>query len=190
VRKLLTESVLLAGFGGALGIAVAHWVMRALTASLPANLRGAMPYLENLGVHWGMAAFTAGVSLVTGVVFGLAPALRLARTDLHASLESGHRATGGREHLRLRHALLVAEVAISLVLLTGAGLMMRSTARLLAVNPGFEAAHLLTMEVSLPRSYNTGEKVAAIHSRLMDRVAALAGVSGVGTTSALPLKNV
>jgi putative ABC transport system permease protein len=189
VQQLLTESLLLACIGGVLGIGVAQWGIRALTAAVPPDMRGTMPFLEGLGVHWGMAAFTAGGSLATGLLFGLAPALRLARTDLAASLESGHRASGGREHLRLRHALLVAEVAISLVLLTGAGLMMRSTARLLAVNPGFDSTRLLTMEVAAPRAYNTYAKLATFHSRLMDQIASMPGVTGVGTTSALPLKN-
>jgi putative ABC transport system permease protein len=107
--------------------------------------------------------------------------------DLHAALESGQRSTGGREQVRLRHLLLAVEVALSLVLLAGAGLMMKSTARLLAVNPGFETGHLLTMQVSLPRQYNSGPAVTAFHARMLERIAALPGVAGVGTTSALPL---
>jgi putative ABC transport system permease protein len=189
VQQLLTESLLLALIGGTLGLVFARWGIGALVAAVPADMRSRMPYLEGLGIHWGMLAFTAGVSVVIGVLFGLAPALRLAKTDLHAALESGHRATGGREHLRLRHALLVAEVAISLVLLTGAGLMMKSTARLLEVNPGFNPQRLLTIEMSLPRTYTSVAKAAAFHDRLLERIAALPGVTGAGTTSALSLAN-
>jgi predicted permease len=188
VQQLLTENLLLALAGGALGVAFAHWGLRVMVAALPADMRSHMPFLEGIGIHWGMLAFTAAVSLAMGMLFGMAPALRLSKTDLHATLESGHRSTGGREHLRLRHALLVAEVAISLVLLTGAGLMMRSTAKLLAVNPGFNPQGLLTLNVSLPfKTYNTQAKVGAFHDRLMERIEALPGVVGTGTVSVLPL---
>jgi putative ABC transport system permease protein len=190
VQQLITENVMLAIAGGALGILFARWGIGALTTAIPAQMRGHMPFLEGLGVHWGMLAFTAAVSLGSGVLFGLAPALRLSKTDLHAAMESGQRSTGGREHLRLRHALLVAEVAMSLVLLAGAGLMMKSTARLLEVNPGFAPQRLLTMEVALPgRKYDTGAKAVATHTRILERLAALPGVTGVGTTSVLPLTN-
>ena len=144
VQQLLTENLLLALSGGAVGVAFAYWGLRVLIAALPADMRSHMPFLDGIGIHWGMLAFTGGVSVAMGLLFGMTPALRLSKTDLHAALESGHRSTGGREHRRLRHALLVAEVAISLVLLAGAGLMMRSTAKLLAVNPGFNPQGLLT----------------------------------------------
>ncbi len=185
VQQLLTENLLLALAGGALGLAFAHWGLRALVVALPADMRSHMPFLEGIGIHWGMLAFTAAVSLAMGLLFGMTPALRLSKTNLHAALESGHRSTGGREHLRLRHALLVAEVAISLVLLAGAGLMMRSTAKLLAVDPGFNPQGLLTLNVSLP--FNTKAKAGAFHDRLMERIQALPGVIGTGTVSMLPL---
>ena len=186
VQQLLTENLLLALTGGALGVAFAHWGLRVLVAALPADMRSHMPFLEGIGIHWGMLAFTAAVSLAMGMLFGMAPALRLSKTNLHAVLESGHRSTGGREHLR--HGLLVAEVAISLVLLVGAGLMMRSTAKLLAVNPGFNPQGLLTLNVSLPfKTYNTKAKVGAFHDRLMEHIEALPGVVGTGTVSMLPL---
>ena len=188
VQQLMTENLLLALAGGVLGIAFAHWGVRALVTALPEDMRSHMPFLEGLGIHWGMMAFTAVVSLAMGLLFGLAPALRLSKTDLHAALESGHRSTGGREHVRLRHGLLVAEVAISLVLLAGAGVMMRSTAKLLAVNPGFNPQGLLTFRVSLPsQTYNTRTQIGAFHDRLMERIAALPGVMGTGTVSMLPL---
>jgi putative ABC transport system permease protein len=190
VQQLLTENLLLAAAGGVLGVVLARWGIRGLTSALPMDMRNHMPFLTGLDVHWGMLAFTAAVSLGSGVLFGLAPALRLAKTDLHTALESGQRSTGGRGHLRLRHALLVAEVAISLVLLAGAGLMMRSTAHLLEVNPGFAPQRLLTMDMALPfRKYDTGSKATAIHDRILERVAGLPGVSAVGTTSVLPLTN-
>jgi putative ABC transport system permease protein len=188
IQQLLTENLMLALTGGALGVLFAHWGIRALTAAIPPDMRSHMPFLDGLGIHWTMLAFTAAVSLATGVLFGLAPALRLSRTDLHAALESGQRSTAGRDHPRLRQSLLVAEIAISVVLLAGAGLMMKSTARLLEVNPGFAPQRLLTLTVSLPyRKYDTGPKVDAMHARILDRISALPGVLGAGTTSALPL---
>jgi predicted permease len=190
VQQLLTENLVLAAAGGALGLLFANWGLKALTAAIPAQMRGTLPFLDDLGLHWGMLAFTGAVSLATGVLFGLSPALRSAKVSLGAVLESGHRTTGGREHLRLRHALLVAEVAISLVLLTGAGLMMKSTARLLAVSPGFDPSHLLTLEIALPPStYNTSVKAKAFHDRMMERIGAIAGVRATASTSVLSLTN-
>jgi putative ABC transport system permease protein len=188
VQQLLTENLLLAVAGGALGVVFARWGIGVLTTALPMTMRDRMPFLNGLGVHWGMLAFTAAVSLGSGVLFGLVPALRLSKIDLHAALESGGRSTSGREHARLRNALLVAEVAISMVLLAGAGLMMKSTARLLEMSPGFAPRRLLTMEMALPfRRYDTAPKLTAIHARIVDAVAGLRGVTGAATTSALPL---
>src|SRR5262249_4133976 len=190
MQQLLTENLMLAILGGVLGIGFAQVGIGALTAALPLDMRRRMPFLDGLGLYWGMLTFTAAVSLGSGVLFGLAPALRLSRADLHAALQSGQRSTGGREHLRLRHALLVAEIAMSLLLLAGAGLMMKSTANLLEVNPGFVPQHLLTMEVALPfRKYSNKGAVSAMHARVLERVALLPEVSSLGTSSALPLTN-
>jgi putative ABC transport system permease protein len=188
VQQLLTENLLLALLGGGLGLAVARWGIAVLVASLPADMRSHMPFLDGLTLHWGMLAFTAAVSIASGALFGLTPALRLSAMETHAALESGRRATGGREQSRLRDALLTVEVAISVVLLAGAGLMVKSTLRLLSVNPGFDPHGLLTMEVSLPRKgYDTAARVLAFHDRMLERLGALPGVRAAGTTSVLPL---
>jgi predicted permease len=188
VQQLLTESLTLAALGGALGIAVAHWGIRALVGAVPQAMRVTMPFLDGLGLHWGMLGFTAAVSVATGVLFGLAPAMRMSKGNLQAAMQAGRRTSAGGEHQRARRILLVSEVAISLVLLIGAGLMMKSTARLLAVNPGFRPQNLLTMQVALPGvRYQSAELQNGFWARLLGKIEALPGVSAAGTVSILPL---
>jgi putative ABC transport system permease protein len=188
VQQLLTESLTLALLGGALGIAVAYWGIRALVGAVPSALRAAMPFLDGLGLHWGMLGFTATVSVVTGILFGLSPALRVSRGNFQSALQFGRRSSAGGEHQRLRRLLLISEVAISLMLLIGAGLMMKSTARLLSVDPGFRPQNLLTMQVALPGvRYQTAALQNAFWARLLGRLEALPGVSAAGTVTILPL---
>ncbi len=188
VQQLLTESLTLALLGGALGIAVAHWGIQALVGAVPSALRSTMPFLDGLGLHWGMLAFTAAVSVATGVLFGLSPALRMSKGNFQPALQAGRRTSAGGEHQRLRRILLVSEVAISLMLLIGAGLMMKSTARLLSVDPGFRSQNLLTMQVALPGvRYQTAALQNGFWARLLGRIEALPGVSAAGTVSILPL---
>jgi putative ABC transport system permease protein len=188
VQQLLTESLTLALLGGALGIAVAHWGIRALVGAVPTALRSTMPFLDGLGLHWGMLGFTAAVSVATGVLFGFSPALRMSKGNFQPALQAGRRTSAGGEHQRVRRILLVSEVAISLILLIGAGLMIKSTARLLAVDPGFRPQNLLTMQVALPGvRYQAGALQNGFWARLLERIQALHGVSAVGTVSILPL---
>jgi putative ABC transport system permease protein len=188
IQQLLTESLTLALLGGLLGIAVAYWGVKALIAAVPNDLRGNMPFLNGLELHWGMLAFTAGVSLLTGVLFGLAPALRMSKGNFQPALQAGRRTSAAGEHQRLRRLLLISEVAISLVLLIGAGLMMKSTARLLSVDPGFRPEQLLTMQVAIPGvRYRTSDLQNAFWARLQARLEALPGVRSAGTVSVLPL---
>jgi putative ABC transport system permease protein len=184
VRQLLTESLLLAVTGGGLGLLLAWWGVDALVALSPRDLLDIGSVRLNLPV----LAFTLGVSLLTGVVFGLVPALEASRLDAGESLKEGARGTtGGRRGRRLRGAFVVAQVALSLVLLVGAGLMVRSFARLNSVNPGFNADGLLTMRVQLPpRKYREDERVIAFHRQAVERVAALPGVLSAGATNFLP----
>jgi putative ABC transport system permease protein len=187
-RQLLTESLMLAVAGGAFGLLLAMWGVRALAAAIPENVRAFMPYLEGLGIDGKMFAFTAAITLLTGVAFGVAPALQLSRNGRHDLLKSGARTSVGRGHQRLRSLLVVSEVAVALVLLAGAGLMMKSTLRLLQVNPGFNPDRLLTMQISLPASkYNKYGPVVAFHRQLIERLESLPGVKGAGTVSVLPL---
>jgi putative ABC transport system permease protein len=184
MRHLLTESVLLALLGGGLGLLLAVWGVPAL---LKLNTR-TLPPATDVGIDASVLVFTLGVSVLTGFVFGLLPALQVARTDLHELLKEGGRgAAGGRGALALRRGLVVATVALALTLLAGAGLLIRSFSNLLAVDPGFPAERLLTFNVSLPaaRYPNDTVRVAALE-RLADAVAAAPGVLAAGGTSVMP----
>ena len=185
VRLLLTESVVLAVLGGAVGLLLASWSLDLLVSLKPANL----PRLAEIGINRTVFIFTLTISVVTGIVFGLIPAFQASKPDLNEGLkDSGRGATGGPGRHRVRTLLVVSEIALSLVLLVGAGLMMRSFARLLAVDPGFKADHVLTAFVSLPVSkYPRGEEQAAFFGRLIERLRNLPGVSSAGVVSDMPL---
>jgi putative ABC transport system permease protein len=185
VRLLLTESVLLAVVGGALGLVLAIWSLDLLVSLKPANL----PRLAEIGVNRTVFLFTLTVSVVTGLLFGVAPALQVSKMDLNEGLKEGSR--GGsdspRRH-RIRALLVVSEVALSLVLLVGAGLMIRSFSRLLAVDPGFKADHVLTAFVSLPASkYPRREEQTAFFDRLLERLRNVPSVSAAGLVTDIPL---
>ena len=185
VRLLLTESVVLAVLGGAVGLLLAIWSLDLLVSLKPANL----PRLAEIGINRTVFIFTFAISVVTGIVFGLVPALQASKPDLNEGLkESGRGATGSPRRHQVRALLVVSEVALSLVLLVGAGLMIRSFARLLAVDPGFKADHVLTAFVSLPVSkYPKREEQAAFFERLIERLRNLPGVSSAGVVTDIPL---
>ena len=185
VRLLLTESIVLAFVGGAVGLLLAIWSLDLLVSLKPANL----PRLAEIGINRTVFLFTLGVSVVTGLLFGLAPAWQVSKTDLNEGLkESGRGGTDSPRRQRVRAVLVVSEVALSLVLLVGAGLMMRSFSRLLAVDPGFKADHVLTSFVSLPSSkYPKREDQTAFFDRLLDRLRNVPGVSAAGLVTDLPL---
>jgi putative ABC transport system permease protein len=185
VRQLLTEGLLMSAAAGGIGVLVAVWTTRALVRLEPAGV----PRIEQVGVDLRTLAFAGVVSMLTGVVFALAPARRLSRPDVHAKLEDGSRGAGheygGR---RLRSVLLVGEVAMALVLVIAAGLMLRSFARVSRVNPGFDARHVLTASVTLPMlRYGEDRLTLDFYDRLLDRLRALPGVRAVGAASALPM---
>ena len=188
-RQLLTESILLGLLGGAAGLLVARlslWVVRTMN---PGNI----PRLDEIGINGVVLAFTFGISLVTGVLFGLAPALRVVKLDPIASLKAGGRtghSEGGlylRRH-RLRALLVVSEIALSLILLVGAGLLLRSFLRLQHVPPGFTTDHVLTMQVVVSDSkYHDKKILNGFYQDVEARIAHLPGVVAAGTVSALPL---
>ena len=184
VRQLLTESVLLALVGGVVGLLLALWGVDVLVALSPPNLISR----AEVGLSLPVLAFTFGVSLVTGIVFGLLPALEAARSDPHEALkETGRSNTGSPRSRRLRGAFVVAEVALALVLLVGAGLMMKSFLRLQAVNPGFDPQNLLTMRVVLPRAkYPDDAKRVAFFRQAVERMRALPGVRSAAVVDYLP----
>src|SRR6476659_3186256 len=150
IRQLLTESIALSVIGGAAGLLIAYWGTPALVAALPQSQLNAMPFLKLLHIDGSILAFSFGLSLLTGLVFGLAPALQSSRLDLNEVLKEGGRNSSAGAGHRLRSALVVSEIALAVVLLIGAGLMMKSLYRLLQTNVGFKTDNLLTMTVILP----------------------------------------
>ncbi len=186
VQQLLTESVLLAGIGGLLGLIVAQLGVRALVNALPERQRLAMPYLLDLGVDARVLAYALLVALITGIVFGLAPALPASRPTLAPTLKSGGRTTNGRRNAR--SVLVVGEFALTVVLLVGAGLLTQSLVRLLNTDPGFRPEHVLTAAVGLPETkYRDSTSVRLFFRSLTERIQAIPGVTAVGLASRLPL---
>jgi len=189
VRQLLTESVLLSLAGGAAGLLIAYWGVDALVAALPDNQINALPFLKSLHIDARILGFSFGLSLLTGMVFGLAPALQSSRLDLNDVLKEGGRASSGGARQRLRSALVMTEIALAVVLLVGAGLMMKSLLRLLQANLGFNPENVLTMTVALPPAkYSDTNRQVSFHEQLKERVQSLPGVSGTGTVNILPLQ--
>ncbi|HEV8195374.1 MAG TPA: ABC transporter permease [Gemmatimonadales bacterium] len=183
-RQLLTESVLLSVIGGTAGLAIAFGAVRALVASNPMH----MPRMDAVGLDGSVLVFTGGITLVLGILFGLAPAIQAARPALHGMLKEGMR--GSQRGGGLRATLVVSEVALAIVLLVGAGLMMKSFRRWVSVDPGFNPERVLTFGVSLPNSkYPTAEQQVAFFDRLRHDLAALPGVVSVGGNVALPMSN-
>jgi putative ABC transport system permease protein len=188
MRQLLTESMLLSLIGGAAGLMIAYWGVPALVAALPQNQLIAMPFLRTLGLDSSILAFSFGLSLLTGLVFGLAPALQSSRLDLNEVLKEGGRNMAAGASQRLRSAMVVTEIALAVVLLVGAGLMMKSLLRLLQTNVGFKTENLLTMAMILPPSkYTDNNPLINFNDQIQERVRSLPGVSNAGTVDILPL---
>ncbi|HEU5180083.1 MAG TPA: ABC transporter permease [Candidatus Polarisedimenticolia bacterium] len=184
VRQFLTESVLLASLGGCLGLGMAAWGVDLLVASAPA----ALPRLNEIRIDGWVLGFTAMVSLLTGLLFGLAPALQAGSADQNDSLKEGGRAGGGAPRQRLRALLVVGEVAISLVLLIGAGLLVRSFLRVTGDDRGFDGSRVLTATLALPNaSYSDTARQTAFYAQLVEKVGALPDVEAAGIVSHLPL---
>jgi predicted permease len=178
VRQLLTESMLLGLMGGAAGLLIARWGLYVVRTINPGNI----PRLELIGIDSRVLAFTLGISILTGIVFGLAPALRAAKVDLNSALKSGGRSTQGdggfrTSRHRLRSLLVVSELAFSLMLLIGAGLLIRSFVRLQSVSPGFNAGHVISMRIGAngQRFQNLGQ-----------RISSLPGLKALGAVTSLP----
>lgn len=184
VRQLLTESLLLSLTGGVLGLALAFGGVRALVALLPADF----PRAHDIHVSGPVLAFTLIISVLTGVLFGLAPAMQASRTDPKQGLQQNARTTtASRRQNRLRSALVIAEVSLACLLLIGAGLMLRTFVNLLHLDPGFREDHLLTASLSLPHNrYQTGDQTAQFYDHLSASLNALPGVESAGAGSDLP----
>jgi putative ABC transport system permease protein len=180
VRQLLTESILLAVIGGLLGIVLAYWGTGFIAYQLPDGI----PRLHESTVDASVLAFTLVVSILTGLLFGLAPAFQAYRLNLTESLKEGDRGSSGNRQ-RLRSVLVVGEVALTLTLLVGAGLLVQSFLRVLQVDPGFNSQNLLTMQVSVNNT--DGHQIANFFEQLQDNVRRLPGVEAVAVSNGLPL---
>ena len=185
VRQFLTESILLSTLGGIVGLAIAYGGLFLLKAFIPENISQA----REISIDFRVLGFTLLVSVATGVIFGLAPAIQAARFNQIETLKEGGRdAATGSGGKRLRSVLVTAEVAISLVLLIGAGLLINSFLRLRNVDPGFRVDNLLTMKIALSeRKYEEAARRSAFYTQLVQRVEALAGVRSAAVTTNLPL---
>lgn len=181
IRQLLTESVLLAIIGGGIGVLLAAWAIPSLLAFSPKDISS----YTHIGMNREVLAFSFGISVLSGIIFGLFPAFHASSTNLNETLREGERgSTAG--HGRTRAALVVVEISLSLILLVGAGLMIRSFAELMNVDPGFNTENLLTFNISLPRTVSAEEQTA-FYERILQRLRALPGVTSAGAVSRLPL---
>jgi len=184
IRQLLTESALLAVTGGALGLLLAWTGISALVKVNEAQI----PRAHEIGLDWRVLAFTLGVSLLTGVIFGLVPALQTSKADLHETLKEGGRTGSSGARAWVRNTLVVLEMALALVVLISAGLLIRSFWRLQQVNPGFAPQNVLAMSLGLPMTkYREPAQRANFYKEVLQRIRALPGVQSAGATSILPL---
>jgi putative ABC transport system permease protein len=186
VRQTLVESAALGLAGGAAGIVLANWLVKALVAAAPADV----PRIETATLSLPALAFATGISILVALLFGLVPAIQASRSDPNHAMSAGGRYHGGRASSRTRRALVVAELALSVVLLVGAGLALRSIQRLRNVQSGFDAPSVLTASISLPGiRYRTGAEAVAFLYALRDRLAAAPGIRAAGIASGSPLRS-
>ena len=184
IRQLLTESVILALIGGATGVMLALWGIELLVALLPKEL----PRLNEIGIDVQVLGFSFGLSLLTGVLFGLAPALQTSKPDLQEALKEGGRTSQASAGGRLRNLLVVAEVVFVLMLIVSAGLLIKSFWRLQQVDPGFTADNVLSLEVAPPAvAYSEGPRKRAFYNQIIERMGTLPGVKAVGGIHLLPM---
>ena len=184
VRQLLTESVLLALLGGVVGLLLAFWGTESLLALAPEDL----PRAKDVTLDARVLGFTLLMTLMTGVIFGLAPALQASNPNLNETLKEAGRGTTSGRH-RVRNSLVIVEVALALMLLVSSGLMIRSFIRLQQVNPGFNPKNALAVDISLPRrKYQSSDQSLAFFERLVEKTSALPGVVAAGGTQSLPIQ--
>ncbi|HEV2836016.1 MAG TPA: ABC transporter permease, partial [Pyrinomonadaceae bacterium] len=185
VRQLLTESVLLSIISGAVGLVLSVWLIKLLIAISPPD----SPRFDEVSINWQVFAFTFGVTIVAGLLFGLVPALQTSRLSLNETLkESGRSGAPGGGRNRVGSMLIVSEIALSFVLLAGAGLLIKSFLHLREINPGFNPNNALTVRMSLPPGkYKRGAPRAQIYKQLMEQLKTVPGVQAAGATLSLPL---
>ena len=183
IRQLLTESVLLSVLGGVVGLVLAYWLLDVLRWLGPSNI----PRLPAIHMDGRVLAFTSAIAVATGILFGMAPALRTSKLNLSEALKEGARNVAGGHHDRLRKLLVISELALSLVLLISAGLLIRSFISVERVNPGFDAHNLLGMRLSVAGTSYKGDRAEIFYGELLERVRRLPGVKSVGIADNLPL---
>jgi hypothetical protein len=187
VAGFLTENVLLSVAGGVAGLLAAYWAVPTLVAAIPETDLLAMPALQGLRVQGEVLWFSLALSLLTGILFGLAPIFETFKVDLRQSLQAGRTATGSFPH-RLRGTLVISEVALAVVLLVSAGLMLKSLKRVLNNNPGFNTENLLTLALSLPdKAYSDGRHQLGFQRQLLQRTNSLPGVKEAAAVTIIPL---
>jgi len=185
VRQLLTESVLLSIVSGAVGLALSIWLTRLLVSISPPN----SPRFEEIRMDFRVFGFAFAVAFVTGVVFGLVPAIQTSKVNLNETLKESGRSGSHARRNRIGSALMISEIALSFMLLVGAGLLIKSFVRLREVNPGFNPSNLLTTRVSLPAGkYQQGEPRLQVYRQVLERISALPGVASAGAVTQLPLR--
>ncbi len=188
LRQILTESILLALLGGAAGTLAAIWLVPVIVGVLPPIAVASVPALQGLHVNAGVLAFSLAISLLTSILFGIIPALQILKPDLRQELQKAGRSSVGTVHHRLRNVLVVSEVAIAVILLVGAGLMLRSLQQVLNQDPGFETTNLLTLGLALPeKAYSNAPQQLEFQHRLLKDIHALPGVIDVAAVSIVPL---
>jgi predicted permease len=181
VRQLIVESLLLSLIGGAVGLGIAKWGLNAVLAALPM-----LPRIDNIRLNPSVLLFAFAISTAVGIIFGLLPALKSSKTDLQTGLKEGSRGLSGGHH-RTQGALVIFQIALTLVLLTGGSLLVRTIHNLLAVNPGFDAQRLISFQVGLSPSANAPAKVRTAYQQLAERIRQIPGVEAADLTALLPL---
>jgi putative ABC transport system permease protein len=184
IRQLLTESLLLSIIGGGVGLLLSLWLTKLFISVSPPNT----PRFEEIQPDTRVFLFTLGLAVITGLIFGLAPALQASRVNLNERLKEGGRSGGGGSHNRVRSLMMVSEVALSFMLLVGAGLLIKSFVRLREVTPGFNPDNVLSMRLSIPNAkYPQGEPRAQIFRQMVERIKSLPGVQSAGAVLSLPM---
>ncbi|HEV8486608.1 MAG TPA: ABC transporter permease [Blastocatellia bacterium] len=189
IRQLLTESLMLSFAGGALGLLLSVWGIRGLAQGIPEEFSKFIPGWHNVGINRTAFLFTLAVSVLSGLLFGLVPAIQSTRINFNEALKEGGKGSSGKaSHNRARSVMVIAEVALSLVLLIGSGLMIRGFVEMLRSDFGVDPANVLTVEVSLPNErYEKPESRLSFYDQVVRRVEALPGVTSAGATGILPM---
>jgi macrolide transport system ATP-binding/permease protein len=187
--QFVTEGLVLVAAGSMLGVALAHWTMHLLTALIPADKMDGMPFLHDLGLNVHVLGFAGLITLLAAVLFSVTPAVHFSLSETREALAEGSRGSAGNAWRRLGSKLVVLELATAVVLLAGAGLLGKSLYRLLHVDIGLQPDHLATLQVTLPNTNLTTERLIPLERQMLNRIGSLPGVKSVGISTSLPLSS-